>query len=55
MQRVGVSASGKGVKLGGSSRATGPPTANSAAKKKGVQTPEMVHHALPTVAYQADR
>jgi hypothetical protein len=55
MQRVGVSASGKGVKLGGSSRATGPPTANSAIKKKGVQTPEMVYHALSNVDFEADK
>jgi hypothetical protein len=43
-QRVGVSASGKGVKLGGSTstRAAGPSTANSVTRKKGVQTPEIV-------------
>jgi hypothetical protein len=53
MQRVGVSASGKGVKLGGSSRATGPPTANSAARKKGVQTPEMVYYTLFNVDFSS--
>lgn len=46
-QRVGVSASGKGVKLGGSARATaGPSNPNSATRKKGIQTPEnMVIHS----------
>ena len=48
MQRTGVSASGHGVKVGGSARPITPSTGNSMTRKKGVQTPETVCYVMPT-------